>query len=244
MSQLRIKYNWSNLDRYSIYQYLMLLKPKLVGQELPIEKFQRTVSVHLKKQIPLKFKRTKDKKVDADYVWVGGCYYSDLDQYRERSIEITMVYSLKKDTVKINIRRFKNFCMLIADTILHEVIHMRQYRQRKFKILDDYESTASRTKIREAQSYLGCPDEIDAYSFNIACELHDKFKGNTELILKYLDEDQKGKRRKYDCWRTYLKAFQHDHNHPILQKVKQKVVKYLSKAKMGKPFKNNEWINR
>lgn len=232
------------MDRYSIYWYLMLLAPKVVGHEIPIEKFQRIISNHLKKHIPLKFKRTRDQKVDADYIWVGGCYYSDFDQERQNSIELTFVYSFKKETVKTNIKRFKNFCMLIADTILHEIIHMRQFRKRNFKFLDDYDSTASRTKIREAQSYFGCPDEIDAYSFNIACELYDKFKGDTDLILKYLDEDQKGKRRKYNCWRTYLKAFQHDHNHPVIQKVKRKVVKYLPMAKTGKPFKNNEWINR
>lgn len=242
MAQLPVKFNWSKLDHYQIYEYVMTLASKLVGVDTPIDKFQRTVNNHLKKAYPLKFKKSIDSKVEPDYIWVGGCYYSDLDQDGERSIELSLVYSPKKDTVKLNLKRFRSFAVIIADTLLHEIMHMRQYRKRKFKCLDDYNSTASRTKIREMQSYLGCADEIDAYSFNIACELFRKFKGDQSQIIAYLDEDQKGKQRRSNCWRMYLKAFQHDHDHPILQRVKKKVVRYLPKARLGKPFKENEWI--
>jgi hypothetical protein len=39
----------------------------------------------------------------------------------------------------------------MADTILHEIMHMRQYRRRKFKILPDYASTAEKTEQRAEQ---------------------------------------------------------------------------------------------
>jgi hypothetical protein len=45
---------------------------------------------------------------------------------------------------------------------------MRQFRRRNFKQLPDYASNAEKSEIREEQEYLGCKDEIDAYSFNIA----------------------------------------------------------------------------
>jgi hypothetical protein len=41
----------------------------------------------------------------------------------------------------------------------------------------------------------------------------------------------------------YLKAFGHDHNHPIIKQVKKKVASYWPMAKVGKPYRNSEWIN-
>jgi hypothetical protein len=121
---------------------------------------------------------------------------------------------------------------------------MRQYRRRKFKVLPDYASNADKTEIRMEQSYLGCSDEIDAYAFNIACELVEKFQGDKNQIINYLNENQKGKKRRHNSWRMYLKAFQYDHNHPIVQRVKKKVVSYLPQAYLGKPYRNKDWIDR
>ena len=126
---------------------------------------------------------------------------------------------------------------------MHELIHMRQYRRRKFKQLPTYNSTAEKTEQREEQTYLGCSDEIDAYGFNIACELLWKFKNDKDKVIAYLNEDQKGKRRKHDSWRMYLKAFNHDHEHPIIKRVKRKVVRYLPNALYGKPYRNRDWIS-
>jgi hypothetical protein len=123
-------------------------------------------------------------------------------------------------------------------------MHMRQYRRRKFKDLPDYASTAAREEKRQEQEYLGNSDEVDAYSFNIACELMDKFNGNSKLAFEYLNEKQKGKNRKHNCWRMYLKAFDHDHNHPIIQRVKKKVIRYMPHALNGKPYRNKDWISR
>jgi hypothetical protein len=120
---------------------------------------------------------------------------------------------------------------------------MRQFRRRNFKQLPDYASNAEKSKIREEQEYLGCSDEIDAYGFNIACELMDKFGKNKKQVVNYLNENQKGKKRRHNSWRMYLKAFEHDHNHPILQRVKKKVVRYLPAAEAGKPYRNKDWIN-
>ena len=121
---------------------------------------------------------------------------------------------------------------------------MRQFRRRKFKDLPDYASRAEKDEQNQAQSYLGKSDEIDAYGFNIACELVSKFKGDEQLITQYLNEDQSKKRRKSNCWRDYLKAFDHDHNHIIIKRLKKKVIHYLPHARVGKPYRTKEWIGR
>ena len=118
---------------------------------------------------------------------------------------------------------------------------MRQYRRRGFKSLPNYESTAARSKIREEQSYLGCADEIDAYGFNIACELLDKFKGDNKAVIKYLNTRQRNSSAR-NCWITYLKAFKYDHGHEIIKRLKKKVIRYLPRAEAGKPFKSCDWI--
>jgi hypothetical protein len=220
------------------------LSPELVGQQLTIAKFHSKITNHLKKLAPIRFKKSSNFKVGSNQVWVGGTYYSDWDEDKKKAIELLFVYPLFDDDICISKKRYKGMCYTVADTLLHELIHMRQYRRRKFKVIPDYASTANKTEVRMEQRYLGCSDEIDAYGFNIACELMDKFKGDVDKIVDYLSENQKGVRRRANSWRMYLRAFQHDHNHPIIQRLKKKVVRYLPQAAIGKPYRNKDWIDR
>lgn len=244
MANPSTKFDWSLLDRYAIANYVWTLYPELIGKAYTIDKFHTKITRHLKKQLPLRFRKNIGKNVEEGGVYVGGFYCSGYDQMRKKCIELVFEYSTKSQIVKISPRRFQRLCFTVADTILHEIMHMRQYRRRNFKILPEYNSTAEKTKLRTEQQYLGCSDEIDAYSFNIACELLEKFKGDQFKIINYLYEDQSEKRRRHNCWRMYLKAFEHNHNHPIILRVKKKVIKYLPAAALGKPYKNKDWINR
>jgi len=237
------KFDWSSINRHQLTEYLWTLHPKIINTEMSTEKFHRTVGNHIKNHIPIKLKKWGDSQVDNDCIWIGGAYYSELDKEKQKSIELVLVYKSKADTIKITPRNFHRSCLSITNTIMHELIHMRQYRRRKFKQLPSYNSTAQRTAQREEQTYLGCPDEVDAYGFNIACELLWKFKNDTDKVIDYLNEDQKGKRRNHNSWRMYLKAFNHDHEHPIIKRVKQKVVRYLPNAVYGKPYRNKDWIS-
>lgn len=205
------------------------------------EKFHRILGNHIKKRVPIKLKKWADNKVDNNCVWVGGAYYSDLDKEKQKPIELVIVY--KNNTIKITPKNFHRTCHTVTNTIMHEIIHMRQYRRRKFKVLPAYNSTAQKSEQREEQIYLGCSDEIDAYGYNIACELLWKFKNDTDKVIDYLNEDQLGKKRNHNSWRMYLKAFNHDHDHPIIKRVKQKVIRYLPNAMYGKPYRNRDWIS-
>ena len=244
MTTPKVKFNWSTLDRETIASFMLSLAPEVVNTELSIAAFHKKITNHLKKLVPVRFKKNGNLRVEPNQCWVGGCYYSDRDCEKTKSIEILFEYPLFEETICINSKRYKGMCFTIADTILHELIHMRQFRRRKFKILPDYASNAEKTEVRMEQSYLGCSDEIDAYAFNIACELVTKFGFHESQIIKYLNENQKGKNRRHNSWRMYLKAFQHDHNHPIIQRVKKKVVRYLPQAYIGKPYRNKDWIDR
>jgi hypothetical protein len=72
----------------------------------------------------------------------------------------------------------------------------------------------------------------------------DKFNNDTKAVTGYLNENQKRLKRKPNSWRMYLKAFDHDHNHPIIKRVKTKVMRYLPHALAGRPYRNKDWIGR
>jgi len=244
MGTSRSKFDWSILDRSSLIEYFYSLYPEICDQKLSVDRIHTRIAKHIKKYAPVRISKSKDVKVDEGWIWVGGTYYSDWDREKRQCIELVLVYNLFQDKIILTRRRYERMCYSMADTLLHEIMHMRQYRRRKFKDLPDYASTAAREEKRQEQEYLGNSDEIDAYSFNIACELIDKFRGNHKQAIDYLNENQKGKHRRHNCWRMYLKAFDHDHNHPIVQRVKKKVIRYIPHALNGKPYRNKDWINR
>jgi len=238
----RSKFDWSSLDRSGLATYLCLLSPDIVNQSITPDKFHKLITKHLKRYLPVRISRKFDSTIGTNQMLIGGCYYSHRDQDHKPSIEIMLVYNPADEFLKINSSRFCKICVGFADTILHELIHMRQFRRREFKYLPDYASTAEKTEQRKEQGYLGCSDEIDAYGFNIACELLDKFNNNPKLVIKHLNVDQKLSRKKMDSWRMYLKAFNHDHDHIIIKRLKKKIIRYLPNAELGKPYRNRDWI--
>ena len=235
-------FDWSNLERNSIIDMLMELSPKLVNTTMSPTVFHNIMARYVKKLWPVVVVQEWDPKVKSHTAFIGGVYYSDRDEDFKKCIELTFVYNPQVKKVKVGIRKFRTMCSVIADTLLHEIMHMRQYRRRDFKQLPEYASSASSSKVREEQIYLGCSDEIDDYGFNIACELLEKFKGDWNKSINFLGEDLKNTRVRGGCWKMYLKAFKHDHNHEIIRKLKKKVIRYLPRAEEGKPFKSRDWI--
>lgn len=244
MSKYKYKFDWSILDRDTLACFLWLVSPKIIDNKLPVSSLHRMLYRHIRNYAPIKVSKKTDSKVDPGCMYIGGSYYSDYDQERKQCIEIIFIYHSKDTHIKLTSKGFWRICLTFADTILHEIIHMRQYRRRKFKILPDYASNAEKTEQRLAQRYLGSSDEIDAYGFNIACDLMTKFKNDQTEATNYLSKDQKGKRCASGCWKMYLKAFNYNHSHHIIKILKKKVIRYLPHAQLGKPYRNKDWIDR
>lgn len=243
MTSNKISFDWSVLDRESLYDILYGSYHEIVAQELKSTQIHKILSKQITSFLPIKVSRKLDFEVDNNFVYIGGVYHSDEDRSKRKSIEIIFVYNPTDEYLKISGHKFKRMATCFADTVLHEIIHMRQFRRRKFKYLPDYASNAEKVRQRQEQSYLGCSDEIDAYSFNIACELRDRFFGDKRKIINYINKN-KLSTRKNDTWKMYLKAFDNDHNHEVIKKVKKKIILYLDKAELGKPYRTRDWINR
>jgi hypothetical protein len=237
-------YNWSEWDKQSIINMVYMSKDLLVNQTLSIPEFHKRLTNHIKSWMPIRSRKSYEEKVEKNQAWIGGMYYTDYDKERQKSIEVSLAYSKNFKTITMNAWRFSRLCNRVADVILHEVIHMHQARKRNFKNLPGYSSTAESSKQRQEQEYLGDNDEIDAYAFNMACELNEKFSGNMQQIVGYLNEPQKGKRRYYDTWRMYLKAFDWDSDHRICRRIKKRSIHYLNRTQVSKPFHSKDWISR
>lgn len=237
----RKPFNWSMLDRDNLYSMLYELKPYVVGRRLAIKEFQSLISNHIKWYLPIKVTSKRDHTHDKGIVYIGGTYYSWHDIEDRRQVEIVFSYKDTNSSVKLSDNRWDRMCRLFADTILHEIIHMRQYRTRNFKDIPGYESTAYYARDRKEQEYYGNKDEMGAFSFNIACELYDKYGDDFGAAKKYLDSNL-AKRAKKSCWHKYMKAFDWNHNHPVIRSMKKKIIRNLPYAQIGKPFKTPDYL--
>jgi hypothetical protein len=237
---MRESFNWSLLDRNNLYSMLYTAGRDIVGKKLPVGVIQKTLSTYIKSALPVKVvRRRNDFKHDPKLVYMGGTYYSDLDQKKKkRFIEIVLSYHPFTEEIKITEYRWRRLCSLFADTILHEMIHMRQYRSRNFKNIPGYESTAHYHKQRIDQEYYGHRDEMGAFSFNIACDMLDRFGYDPVEIKSYMDS-MRAKRHKTSSYCKFLNAFDWDHNHAKVCQMKQKILKQLEYAAYGRPFKTN-----
>jgi hypothetical protein len=238
----RRAFNWSALDRNMLYSMLYELKPKIVDKRLPIAEVISIISKHIKSHLPVKITSNRFKPVKPGEVWIGGAYHSYLDNLgNKRFIEVELVFPTTANTMKTSSYRWERMCRLFADTVLHEIIHTRQYRARNFKDIPGYESTAYYAKDRREQEYYGHRDEMGAHSFNLAQELIDKFDFDTAAISNYLDSPVP-KRVRPNSWGRFMKAFEYDHSHPKVVQMKRKIMTQLENAYLGKPFKTTNHL--
>ena len=190
------------------------LKPFVVGKRLAIKTLQKLLSDHLKWHLPIRVRLKRDPTHDKGIVYIGGAYYAHYDQEEHRQIEINFSYKSTSAEIKLSENRWNRMCRLFADTMLHEIVHLRQYRTRQFKDIPGYQSTAYYARDRKEQEYYGHKDEMGAFAFNIACELHDKFGNNFDAAKHYLDNNL-SKRAKKSCWYKYIKPMLKESNLPL-----------------------------
>ena len=233
----RTPFNWSLLDRDTLYSMLYELKPEIVDRRLPIGEITKLLSKHIKTHLPVKVTSNRHKPVKKGELWIGGAYHSYFDKAgNKRFIEIELAFPTTADTMKTSLYRWERICRLFADTVLHEVIHTRQYRARNFKDIPGYESTAYYAKDRAWQEYYGHRDEMGAHSFNLAQDMIDKFGFEPKIIKEYLDSAIP-KRVRPNGWGRFMKSFDYNHYHPKVIQMKHKIMTQLENAYLGKPFK-------
>lgn len=234
-------YNWSDLHRELIIDSLYQ-KRHFLTKKMSISQFHQKLSYQIKKLAPVSTKKFLFDKVSANQVFIGGCYYSDLDQDGKKSIFIEIYFNPDHKTIELTNKSYYQLCVLVADVLIHELIHLRQHRKRNYADIKVFLSNEKSKAKRNNQNYLGHKDEIEAYSFNIACELLDKFNNDDNKAKKFLQGDIQASTQKMTYYNQYLKAFNNDWNHPVMVSLKKQIISNIPKAQIGKPFRNNYWI--
>jgi hypothetical protein len=238
-----IHFDWSQITRQGLIEALKPLGPHIVGQRVTVQQVQGMLRKVIKSQAPISVVRTQATKFGRNWIAVGGEYRSDHDRWYKKCMKIVLVYHPQDHYININAYRWGKIYRNIADTIMHEIVHLRQYRARNFKHIPGYQSTAYLARKRREQEYLGHPDEIGAYAFNIACELHDQFRGNIRRAQSYLNRNLGFGKRRSNMY-GYLRHFDNDHNHPVIRRLKRKITHYLPYAALGQPFKTTDHMSR
>jgi hypothetical protein len=239
-------FDWSIINRPLIVDIIKLAGANTINTPLSTLEFTKEVRQLLRLfKIPVSVRTCYNKITTKNHVWVGGLYNSADDKKSKKSIIVELQFHNKDDIITISKNKFNRICYSVADTVLHEIIHLRQYRRRNFKFIPGYDSVASSSKQRTEQIYLGHNDEIDAYSFNIACQLLDRFKNDRSRIVNYLNNNLNDKRKKKDCYKMYLEVFDHDHDHNVIKKLKKKIINYMPNAlEIKKPYKTSDWLKK
>ena len=235
------EFNWFNLTRSNLYSLFYSINSEIVEKELSPSQIQKLISKHIKSHLPIKIKKCVYLPTIKGYIFMGGVYYSDNDAHGKPAIEVNFNYNPTDVKLKLTQYRFKRLANRFADVVLHEIVHMRQFRARNFKSLPGYQSTALLTKERKQQEYYGDRDEMGAHAFNAACEMIDRFGYNPSAIGCYLNSNE-ARRHKNSTWCYYLKTFDWDHNHTIIRRMRNLILRNLENAHEGKPFKTSYYL--
>ena len=122
----------------------------------------------------------KSIKVDQGSMNIGAHYDPDKDEEGHLPIHIDLFFS-NEDTNQLTWTRQgrKFFLYNLQDVMKHELLHMKQHRQRDFHPgKNGYDNRSMEYE------YMSRPDEIEAYAMNIADELtrHVGNEGAFELL--------------------------------------------------------------
>jgi len=162
-----------------------------------------TKAIELKKRVSklfdnVKFNIERASNLDNEDYTIAGFYIEELQK-----IEILLIIP-KKSKGMINIEDPDQFRFYLAQTIQHEYIHHQQYLKRDELPTDSF--SMCRTGSKERQ-YLAERDEIDAYSYDIAIEVHRYGWDNSQTL------------------KIYKKQF--ESHHPVMKRLLKKTYKNL-----------------
>lgn len=169
------------------------------------------------RNIDIKLTSKRESELDENGFFVNAYYDVDEDLNRNCAIEVFVHHNISDNEFKFE--QASQLMVQIYDAVVHEFKHQAQGRKRKFRqgmFLDDDSN----------KSYLGDPDEIDAYALSIAIELIRNL-GRTRSIQYLHRASQLAQIRPKGLYASpnllsYFAEF-NDIDHPVIRKLIKKV---------------------
>jgi len=197
----------------------------LIGKRIKPQKLASRLESHLTRHHPVRVKlHASNDLLDPGDFTIGAEYDSELDERGKKQFIINLIVNHPKHMpMEITGDFADRFALEMLETLVHEYQHQHQYRSRDFILNRDYTSKHKDSKIKEAQEYLGQPDEIDAYAANIAARCYIIEKLDSTDLINSLDLLE------------YYKTF--GPFHPVIKRLMKKIIKnlqYLRENEHGK----------
>lgn len=157
------------------YEIISKWVTALIGKKITPHNFVKRLGKHLNKRHSVKVKcfKDNDSKLNKGDFTFGGEYDPNLDEDERKQFKVYfLINHPKKSTWYVTEEMVNNIILDLVETLVHEYRHQHQYRSRQFMLNRGYVSKHRDVETKNNQEYLGMPDEIDAYSANIAARLY------------------------------------------------------------------------
>ena len=208
-------------SREQIYDICNDVKPQVIDQVFEIEKLVDLVGYFISRRFRVDTLHAKALEVEQGELNINAFYDSEKDEQCRISIELVIVTNPADKYIILDDDVFDLFVKHLADSLAHELIHMRQARARDFLNVDYH--TRQNLNLDESVQYLSDPDEIDAYAYNIATELRE----SKNPLAKLANPTTICLRDSANLW-AYVQTFNRQINNSVVKKLLKKIYKYLS----------------
>lgn len=212
-------------DRKLLLSILEELREPLIGKFLFAAEAVTMFGHFVGTRFRIDVSHAESIEAEQNDIEFNGFYDSGLDENGDISIELYLITNPHSDFIILDDKEFDMIIRRCADSIIHEMIHMKQSRSRDFLEVDDMAYTMVEDEVLENQLYLGSRDEIYAYGYNIAQELLDT--GDLQTSLKKLEQISTIKMEdSVNLW-AYVNTFAKDIDHPVLRRLIKRIYKSL-----------------
>lgn len=201
------------------------LSSEIVDRIIPLDELVDKLGLFISDRFRIDVMHASSQTALPGSMLINADYDQEKDERNRVSIRIILITYPDEKSFLWDEEQYGYVCKQIADTIIHEMVHMRQCRLRDF---EDYffEKDTFETDKEEAQYYLGNNDEIDAYAYNIASELLDQ-RNLKEANHALSNPSKVTLEVSANLW-AYMNTFDHNVNHPAIRKLIKKIYKHLT----------------
>lgn len=197
------------------------LERTVVNQVYSVDDLIDDVGHFVARKFRVNVLHAKALEVEASEVNINAFYDAERDERKKISIELVFVTNPNDDYLILDEDLWTLLVNRLADSLAHELIHMRQARDRDFLSVDH--RSKRNIAIDENLVYLSDPDEIDAYAYNIATELRE----HANPIQKLQNPKAVTIVDSVNLW-AYINAFAQNISNPVVKKLLKKIYKLLT----------------
>ena len=165
---------------------------------------------------------------------ISAHYEPDLDEEGDTAIFIKLLFSEEGPasfTWGENSKKY--FLNKLKDALKHEVLHMKQFRDRGFHPgSDGYEGTDSDEENAQEKEYMSRPDEIEAYAMNIGDEFIRKVGKDGAVDLLRMAKKTAQFKNKVGQFLSpdllaYFALFNFDSDNPVIKRLLKKIYQHI-----------------